>query len=304
MVYVRSCSLWQGVFPTKTSSASSLDRTDMHVSRSRVGRILMVHTVKPVQLNPSTVEAFEAYIREAEAGMELTLQGNGPFLWCDVSSERTQRVRQGKIVAQRWSGKEPVKVPDGLIHDWIGAAFALGTTVKETLALVQDYNNHKNIYKPEVIESKLMGKHDKDFQIYLRLLKKKIITVVLDTYHDVHYSSLDATRCFCRSYTTRIDEVHDAGKPSEKALPPDTGYGFLWRLDSYWRFQEKDGGVYVECRAISLTRDVPKGLGWIIEPIVRQLPGQSLTDTLTATRQALPSGAVQASLPAQPSSPP
>ena len=74
------------------------------------------------------------------------------------------------------------------------------------------------------------------------------------------------------------------------------------RLDSYWRFQEKDGGVYVECRAISLTRDVPKGLGWIIEPIVRQLPGQSLTNTLTATRQALPSGAVQASLPAQPSS--
>ena len=126
----------------------------------------MVHTVKPVQLNPSAVEAFEAYIREAEAGMELTLQGNGPFLWCDVSSERTQRVLQGKIVAQRWSGKEPVKVPDGLIHDWIGAAFALGTTVKETLALVQDYNNHKNIYKPEVIDSKLMGNHGKDFQIY------------------------------------------------------------------------------------------------------------------------------------------
>ena len=71
----------------------------------------MVQTVKPVRLNPSTVEAFEAYIREAEAGMEQTLQGNGPFLWCDVSSERTQRVLQGKIVAQRWSGKEPVKVP-------------------------------------------------------------------------------------------------------------------------------------------------------------------------------------------------
>jgi len=112
VVYVRSCSLWQGVFPTVTSSSSSLDRTDTHVSRSRVGRIFMAQTVKPVQLNPSTVEAFEAYIREAEAGMEQTLQGNGPFLWCDVSSERTQWVRQGKIVAQRWSGKEPVKVPE------------------------------------------------------------------------------------------------------------------------------------------------------------------------------------------------
>jgi hypothetical protein len=120
----------------------------------------------------------------------------------------------------------------------------------------------------------------------------------------VHYSSLEDTRWFCRSYTTRIAEVEDAGKPSEKALPPDTGYGFLWRLDSYWRFQERDGGVYVECRAISLTRDVPKGLGWIIEPIVRQLPKQSLTETLTATRQALSSGAMQASSPAQCSLPP
>ena len=133
---------------------------------SACGRTSQPQTVKPVQLNPSTVEAFEAYIHGAEAEMEQTLQGNGPFLWCEVSSAGTQRVRQGKIVTQRWSGKEPVKVPDGLIHDWIGAAFALGTTVKETLALVQDYNNHKNIYKPEVIDSKLMGNHGKDFQIY------------------------------------------------------------------------------------------------------------------------------------------
>ena len=262
----------------------------------------MAETVKPVQLKSSTVQAFDAYIREAEAGIEPSLQGSGPFLWSDVSSERAQQVRQGKIVAQRWSGKEPVKVPDGLIHDWIGAAFTPATTVKETLALVQDYNNHKNIYKPEVIDSKLVSHHGNDFRIYLRLLKKKIITVVLDTDHDVHYSSLDGTRWFCRSYTTRISEVEDAGKPKEKVLPADSGYGFLWRLDSYWRFQERDGGVYVECRAISLTRDVPKGLGWIIEPIVRQLPKQSLTNTLTATRRALSSGAVQASLPAQCSS--
>jgi hypothetical protein len=262
----------------------------------------MAETVQPVQLKPSTGQAFGAYICEAEGVMEHTLEGSGPFLWSDVSSERTQQVRQGKIVAQRWSSKEPVKVPDGLIHDWIGAAFTPDTTVKETLALVQDYNNHKNIYKPEVIDSKLVSHHGNDFRIYLRLLKKKIITVVLDTDHDVHYSSLDGARWFCRSYTTRISEVEDAGKPKEKVLPADSGYGFLWRLDSYWRFQERDNGVYVECRAISLTRDVPKGLGWIIEPIVRELPKQSLTNTLTATRRALSSGAVQASLPAQCSS--
>jgi hypothetical protein len=247
----------------------------------------MAETAKPVQLKPRTVQALEAYIREAEAGMERTLRRSSQFLWSDDSAERAQLVHEGHILARLWSGRAPVKVFDGLIHDWIGAAFVAGTTIQETLALVQDYNNHKNVYKPEVIDSRLLSHHDNDFQIYLRLLKKKIITVVLDTDHDVHYRSLDRTRWVCRSYTTRIAEVEDAGTPKERVLPPDTGYGFLWRLYSYWRFDERNGGVYVECRAISLTRDVPLGLGWIIEPIIQKLPKESLISTLKATREAL-----------------
>ncbi len=70
-------------------------------------------------------------------------------------------------------------------------------------------------------------------------------------------------------------------------MPPGEGHGFLWRLYSYWRFQEKDGGVYVECEAVSLTRKVPTGLGWLIDPIIRNLPRESLSNTLHATRNFL-----------------
>ena len=84
----------------------------------------------------------------------------------------------------------------------------------------------------------------------------------------MHYSRVNATRWCCRSYTTRISEVEDAGKPSE-------------------RFHERDGAVYLECRAISLTRDVPTGLGWIIEPIIRKLPRETLVNTLESTRRGL-----------------
>ena len=247
----------------------------------------MAETATPVQLKPQTLEAFSAYIRDAEAEMEKTLSGNGPFLWSDASAERSQRVREGKVVAEFWSGHGPVKVPSGLIHDWVGTALIPGTTAKDVLALVQDYDNHQNIYKPEVIASRLISHHDNDFQIYLRLLKKKILTVVLDTDHDVHYRAVDQTHWTCRSYTTRIAEVENAGTPKERLLSPDTGYGFLWRLYSYWRFEERDSGVNVECRAISLTRDVPYGLGWVIEPIIQKLPKESLIHTLDATRQAL-----------------
>jgi hypothetical protein len=252
----------------------------------------MAQTATTVQLKQQTLQSFNAYIREAEATMERTLRGDRPFLWSDTSSERAQQVRGGRIVAQFWSGKGPVEVPHGLIHDWVGAALIPGVTVKHTLALVQDYDNHKNVYQPEVIASKLISRRDNDFQIYLRLLKKKIVTVVLDTDHEAHYRSLDRTHWDCRSYTTRIAEVERAGTPEEKLLPPDTGHGFLWRLYSYWRFQEQESGVCVECRAISLTRDVPFGLGWIIAPIIEKLPRESLINVLEATRRALHARAV------------
>lgn len=245
----------------------------------------MALTVKPVQLNPKTLESFDAYVHNAETEMEQSLSGS--FLWSQQAPERTQLIDRGQVVAQYWAGEGPVKVPKGLIHDWIAATFIPDSNIQEILAVIQDYDNHKNTYNPEVIDSRLISRDGNDFQVYLRLLKKKIITVVLDTDHEVHYCPVDKTRWVCRSYTTRIAEVEDAGTPDERVLEPDTGYGFLWRLYSYWRFEERNAGLVVECRAISLTRDVPFGLGWAIEPIIEKLPKESLVNTLEATRQAL-----------------
>jgi len=186
----------------------------------------MVQTANQVQLKPKTVEAFHAYVREAEAVMEQLLHAGGSFLWSDQSSERTQQVRAGQVVARFWAGRGPVQVSNGLIHDWIGAALIPNTTIEDTLALIQDYDNHKNIYKPEVIDSRLISHHANDFQIYLRLRKKKIITVVLDTYHDVHYRPLDRTRWICRSCTTRIAESRTQETRGRKCcrLIPVTGF--------------------------------------------------------------------------------
>jgi hypothetical protein len=250
----------------------------------------MPQSATTVQLKRQTLEAFAAYIRDAEEVMEQHLRESAPFLWSDGSSEIARQVLAGRVVAQFWSGQAPIRVPNGLVHDWIGSAFIPGVNLEKTLALIQDYDHHHEVYQPEVIASRLTSHRGDNFQIYLRLLKKKIITVVLDTDHDVHYRSLDPTRSLCRSYTTRIAEVENAGAANEQVLPPDTGHGFLWRLYSYWRFQEREGGVSVECRAISLTRDVPLGLGWMVEPIIQKLPKESLIHTLEATRQALHTG--------------
>ena len=247
----------------------------------------MTKAAKRIRLDPKTLEAFDAYVRAAEAEMDETEKGSSSFLWSDRNADRTREVGQGKILAEFWCGRRPIEVPSGLIHDWIAAALIPESTTQDVLAVIQDYDNHKNIYKPEVIDSRLISRNGSDFKIYLRLLKKKVITVVLDTDHDVHYRRLNDSRWVCRSHTTRIAEVENAGRSDERVFEPDHGYGFLWRLCSYWRFEERGAGVVVECRAISMTRDVPFGLGWAIEPIIEKLPRESLVNTLEATRRAL-----------------
>lgn len=246
----------------------------------------MTTTAKHTELSSETLAAFNVYVHAAEAEMDETEKRNS-FLWSDLNAERRADVMRGKIVAQFWSGRRPTEVPNGLIHDWIAAAFIPECSIQDLLAVIQDYDHHNSIYKPEVIDSRLIARNGNDFKIYLRLLKKKLITVVLDTDHEVHYRQLKDGREECRSHTTRIAEVENAGHSDERVLEPDQGYGFLWRLNSYWRFEERDAGVVMECRAISLTRDVPFGLGWAMEPIIQKLPKESLINTLEATRQSL-----------------
>lgn len=244
--------------------------------------------IDTVKLRPETLKAFEEYVSAAEAAMDETLRPPHDFLWVEGSAKLLSKVRKGEVVAEAWRSKgEPLAVPSGLIHDWVGAAYVPGRTVQQALALVQDYDNHKNVYKPEVMDSALISHTADDFELYLRLLKKKVITVVLDTYHHAQYGRSGTHRAWCRSHSTRILEVERAGTSGEYSLAPDAGYGFMWRLYSYWRFEEKEGGLFLECRAISLSRDVPAILTWIINPIVRKLPKESLINTLEATRKGL-----------------
>ncbi|HEY1336775.1 MAG TPA: hypothetical protein VGF59_04665 [Bryobacteraceae bacterium] len=239
---------------------------------------------RAAELKPQTLDAFQQYVRQAEQKLDTRKS----FLWADESPDRAKRARGGEVIVQPVGAKPDLSVVGGgLVHDWIGTAFIPGATLDRTLRLVKDYNRHKDIYKPEVIDSRILSHSDDDFHIYMRLLKKKVITVVLNTEHDVHYVPIDKTHARSVSRTTKIAEVEDPGKPEERALPPESGHGFLWRLNSYWRFEERDGGTWVECEAISLTRDVPTGLGWLIEPIIRNLPKESLVNTLEKTKAAL-----------------
>ncbi len=239
--------------------------------------------VATTRLEPPTTQAFDQYVRDREAEM----QARPRFLWCDGRQSCLSTVKLNEVMVAPHSPKGIHEVQGGLIHDWQGATFVPGVSLDETLALLRNYDHHKQVYAPEVIDSKLLARDGEHSRVYLRLRKKKIITVILNTEYDTVFERVDATHGRSRSLSTRITEVADPETKEEHELPPGVDHGFMWRLNSYWRFEERNGGVYIECEAISLSRGIPMLLSTLMAPIVRQLPRESLEKTLLATRRAL-----------------
>ena len=252
--------------------------------------------VPSAELKSDILEAFSQYIRATEARINKEISRPDAFLYIDGLSEprrleilgalKRAEIRMAELKGPDSSSRS-VHVPHALIHHWIGAMFVPGASLRQALDLAQDYNHHQDVYKPEVVRSRLISRNGDDFKIYYRLRKKKLITVTLDTNHDVHYTLLDPKRCHSRSYSTRIVEVENADRPDEREKPVGHDSGFLWRLNSYWRFAERDGGVYVECESVSLTRDVPVSLAWLIKPFITGIPKESLEATLGSMRSGL-----------------
>jgi len=239
-----------------------------------------------VELKKETTDAFDRYVADLETRLERRWQGDG-FLWSDGRPQKDE-LQRGALIIEPAHGNGTVEIKDGLIQDWVGAIFIPSTTLAGVLAVVQDYARHGEIYKPEVASALIRSHSGNDFAVYMRINKSKMfLTDVLNTEHLIHYTSLDAKRTYSRAYSTRIAEVHDPGKPSERELPVGKDRGLLWRLYGYWFFEERGNGVIVECESVTLTRDVPFGMGHLLSPIVHGLPSESLRKGLESTRRAV-----------------
>jgi putative flippase GtrA len=182
------------------------------------------------------------------------------------------------------------QVPDGRIHHWTGAVFIPGVTLDAVLARLHDGAGHESEHYADVIASRLLQKQGDHLSVYMKLRRSAIITVTYNTEHDVQYRRLSRERGTGHSVATRIAELADAGTPREREKPAGDDSGFLWRLNAYWRYEEMDGGVLIECESVSLSRNAPFGLRTIVNPIVERIARESLETTLGALRGALSGG--------------
>lgn len=249
------------------------------------------------KLKSETQAGFDRYVKLVELRNEGELKRNTNLLWIDglpdpQRAEAYAELKHGDVKLQNLEildSEKPIAFPGGMIHHWTGVVFIPAAKVEDVLGVLEDYDRHSVYYAPDVERSKIESREGDHFRVFLRFRRHKVITVVLNTEHEVQYFHDAKGKAHSRSSAVRIAEVENAGKSDEREKAPGDDGGFMWRMETWWRMEERDGGVYVQSEVASLTRDIPTGLGWMIKPFVTDIPKESLTFTLEATRKAVDS---------------
>jgi hypothetical protein len=240
---------------------------------------------------PAAISAFSAYIGTVESRLAQQHRSQNGFIAPAASaseaSERETRLRKGESVIEQLTPSTGVDWPGAMLHDWRGTAFAPGATAADFERLMKDYNAYPRHFSPQVLQARVLAQHDDFLHVLMRVRQKHVITVVMDTAYDIVYGRLDAKHGYSISRSTQIQEIESPGSSAERVMGPKEEHGFLWRMNTYWSYEERDGGLYMQIESVSLTRSIPNALAWIIRPFVESIPRESLEFTLRAASNAL-----------------
>jgi hypothetical protein len=235
------------------------------------------------QPTPEANAAFNSYIGRVEARLDAQHRSAGGFL-APVDSAR---LRQGELIIDQLTTGAGAELPGALLHDWRGTAFIPGGKAADFERLMKDYDAYPKVYSPQVLTAKVL-EHDGDhFQATMRVRQKHVLTVVMDTAYDITFGRLDGQHGYSITRSTQIAEIDSPGTEHERVLGPGEEHGFLWRMNTYWSYEERDGGLYIQIESVSLSRSIPVGLAWLIGPFIESVPRDSVEFTLRATSDAL-----------------
>lgn len=197
------------------------------------------------------------------------------------------RLRRGEPIIERITASAGADLPGAMLHDWCGTAFVPNARAADFERLLRDFNTYPRYFSSQVLEAKVLGHEGDRYQMQMRVRQKHVITVVLDTTYDVTFGRLDAQHGYSISRSTQVSEIESPGTAHERALTSSEEHGFLWRLNTYWTWEEREGGLVIQIESVSLTRSIPTGLGWLVRPFVESVPRESLEFTLRSACNAL-----------------
>jgi hypothetical protein len=236
----------------------------------------------------AAISAFNTYVGRVESRLAQHHHSADGFLAAPVSdAQREARLRRGELVIEQLTPSGGVGLPGALLHHWRGTAFLAGATATDFERVMRDFDSYPRRFSPQVLRARVDLRQGNRLQASMRVEQRHIITVVMDTVYDVSFGRLDAHHGYSTSRSTRISEIASPGSPSEHALAAGEEHGFLWRQNTYWTYEERDGGLYMQIESVSLSRSIPTGLGWVVRPFVETVPRDSMEFTLRSTCNAL-----------------
>jgi hypothetical protein len=244
-------------------------------------------TVQGAELKRETLDAWDRYLHMANG--QMADRAKSQFLWVDEAADRVSRVHEGEVAVSPM-GRGPQGVPSGLIHHWIGAAFIAGARVDDVVAVVRNYERYTEYYKPSIIDARTLSRKAGEDRFSVVVVDKAMFMKrALDSEYESRFTQVDGRRWYSVAHTTRVQELADRHR-----IPEGEGSGYIWRLCTITRYEERDGGVYIETEAMALSRPIPMTLHWLVDPIVRRVSRSSLTMSLEQTREATGSSVKQA----------
>ena len=264
--------------------------TRFQSTRSRTFSVLLLFVTAPGCVAagppPTAVAVFNSYTRTVETRLAQQHRSQSAFLAPASSDPQSaDRLRRGELIVEKLT--PPADLPGAMLHHWRGTAFAPGAKAADFERLMKDFNAYPQHFSPQVLQARVLAQQGDRLQATMRVRQQHVITVVMDTAYDITYGRLDAQHGYSISRSTQIAEIDSPGTASERVLNSSEEHGFLWRLNTYWSYEERDGGLYMQIESVSLTRSIPTGLGWAIGPFVESVPRESLEFTLRSTCNAL-----------------
>ena len=262
---------------------------------SRIGFVLCglliclaTHGLVVAEAPPAAVSAFKSYIGTVESRLaQQHRTQNGFIAPVEIGEEAEMRLRGGELIIEKQTPSAGAELSGAMLHHWRGTAFAPGAKAADFERLMREFGSYPRYFSPQVLQTKVLTQRDDHFQTVMRVRQRHVITVVMDTVYDINFGRLDAQHGYSVSRSTRVSEIESPGGSSERVLSPREEHGFLWCLNTYWSYEERDGGLYMQIESVSLTRSIPTGLGWAIGPFVESVPRESLEFTLGAVCKVL-----------------
>ncbi len=237
---------------------------------------------------PAAVSAFNAYINAVESRLAEQHRSQKTFLTPLAPAPETEtRLRRGELIIDKLTPSPVPNLPGAMLHHWRGTAFVAGATAADFLRVTRDFNAYPKYFAPQILQAKVIAQHGDRLQASMRVRQHHIITVVYDISSDIAYGRLDLQHQYSIAHSTNIAEIDAPGTAKEHALSSSEEHGYLWRLDTYWSFEQRDGGLYMQIESVSLSRSIPPALAWVIGPFVESVPRESLEFTLRSTCTAL-----------------